>query len=164
MEDDFDLDGFYRTFSISFDADVFALTNSHDSEVYAELYLSEDGGPWIHYYTTDNFIIQGESEEDEYEVLTTLLNGYNAGYYNVLIDLYEVGYSDIVATYSSDDTVTLYGLPLESADYDEPYVEEVYVEHGGSISFITLLLGLIVILRLMFHYTNLTNYVIISTC
>jgi len=136
LEDDFDGDGYYQTFSVIFDADVYSYTSNYDSEVYAQLYLSKDGVNWQHYYTTDNFIIHADSNEDEYEVITTLLDGYSAGHYDVLIDLYEVGYEDIVATYSSDDSETLYGLSLESNDFDTPYVEEVHIYHsdGGSFS------------------------------
>lgn len=140
--EDFDQDGYYQTFSVTFDADVIT-TDTHDSAVvYAELYLSKDGGDWIHYYTTDDFIIYGESEDDEYEVYTTLNQGYIPGNYDVLIDLYEAGYSDIVATYSSDNSNELYALPLESSDYDIEYVEHHSHSHGhgGSNSVTALLL------------------------
>jgi len=147
IEDDFDGDGYYQTFSITFDADVYSYTNNYDSEVYAELYLSKDGVNWLHYYSTDNFIIHADTNEDEYEVITTLLDGYTAGHYDVLIDLYEVGYEGIVATYSSGDDEALYALPLESSDYDIPYVEEVHVHHksGGGLSLFSSLFVLIVV-------------------
>jgi hypothetical protein len=146
LEDDFDGDGYYQTFSVTFDADVYSHTNNYDSEVYAELYLSKDGVNWQHYYSTDNFIIHADTNDDEYEVITTLLDGYTAGHYDVLIDLYEVGYNDIVATYSSDDDAALYALSLESSDYDIPYVEEVHVHHksGGSNSILASLFILLV--------------------
>jgi len=151
LEDDFDGDGYYQTFSVTFDADVYSHTNNYDSEVYAELYLSKDGVNWLHYYSTDNFIIHADTDEDQYEVITTLLDGYYAGHYDVLIDLYEVGYDDIVATYSSDDNEALYALPLESNDFDTPYVEEVHIHHnsGGSMSiWVSLFIFFIVGLRL----------------
>lgn len=134
--EDFDEDGYFQTFSVTFDAD--AITTSYDDqfEVYAELYLSKNGGPWMHYYSTDNFIIDGESEDDIYEVYTTLDQGYPSDQYDVLIDLYEVGYDDIMASYSSNDTNDLYALPLESSDYDPTYSPVYIVEehHGGSSS------------------------------
>lgn len=132
--DDFDFDGYYRTFSVVFDADMYSYDSHDSSAVYARLYLSEDGGPWIHYYTTDDFIIHSDSDQDEYEVVTTFRSGYSSSHYDVLIDLYEVGYDGIVATYSADDNQSLYALPLESADYDQVYVETVEVHHGGSLS------------------------------
>ena len=137
--DDIDGDSFHQTFSVTFDADIFSYTSNQLGEVYALLYLSKNGGPWTHYYTTDSFIIDGDTDLDEYEVVTTFLSGYPTDYYDVLIDLYEVGYSDVVASYSSNDDNALYALPLESADYDEPYIEVVEV-HGGSMYVITLLI------------------------
>jgi len=143
LQDDFDGDGFYQTFSVIFDADIYSYTENQFGEVYALLYISKNGGPWSHYFTTDNFIIEGDTNLDEYEVITTFLSGYSSDYYDVLIDLYQVGYSDIVATYSSDDSNALYALPLESADYDEPYIEVVETSSGGSFSVVALLIILI---------------------
>lgn len=137
--EDYDADGFYQTFSVTFDADLITYSPYDQAMVYAELYLSENGGPWQHYYTTDDFIIYGESSDDNYEVYSTLSQGFNANHYDVLIDLYEVGYPSIVASYSSDDTNSLYALPLESSDYDVAYYEEVHI-HGGSGSLITILI------------------------
>jgi hypothetical protein len=144
LADDLDGDGFYQTFSVIFDADIYSYTASPWGEVYALLYLSKNGGPWVHYFTTDYFIIEGESDTDEYEVMTTFLSGYSADYYDVLIDLYQVGYNDIVASYSSDDDNALYALSLESADHDEPYIEVVQVHGGGSFSIMSLLIVLII--------------------
>jgi hypothetical protein len=147
--EDYDEDGFFQTFSVTFDADVIDTYNIDNANVYAELYLSKNGGEWIHYYTTDIYSIYGESENDEYEVYTTLNQGYFSDNYDVLIDLYEVGYSDIVATYSSDDTNELYALPLESSDYDPDYVEYHSESHGhggtNSILIICFLLSIVII-------------------
>lgn len=134
LQDDLDFDGYYRTFSVVFDADMYSYDSNDSSAVYARLYLSEDGGPWLHYYTTDDFIIHADSNQDEYEVITTFMSGYHSSNYDVMIDLYQVGYDGIVATYSSDDNQALYGLPLESADYDQVYVDTVEIHHGGSLS------------------------------
>lgn len=146
--EDFDDDGFFQTFSVTFDADVYNTVFSDHAVVYAELYLSKNGGDWIHYYTTDDFSIYGESDDDEYEVYTTLNQGYIPEYYDVLIDLYEVGYNDVVATYSSNDTNELYALPLESSDYDPDYVEYHSESHGhgGSSSMLILSLLLAIVL------------------
>jgi hypothetical protein len=148
LQDDYDSDGFYQTFSVSFDADIVSYTHNQLGEVYALLYISNNGGPWTHYYTTDDFIIEGETDLDEYEVITTFLSGYSTDHYDILIDLYQVGYSDIVASYSSDDSNALYALSLESADYDEPYeapyIEVVEISHGGSFSMSLLLLFLLI--------------------
>jgi len=141
LQNDDDRDGFYQTFSVIFDADI----NSDIGNVYARLYLSHDGGPWIHYYTTDNFTIYNDSEQDAYEVITTFRDDYPAGYYDILIDLYQVGYSGIVATYSADNNSALFALPLESSHNDDLYVEDVYLYHGGSFSVMLLILLLTVL-------------------
>lgn len=140
--EDFDGDGYFQTFSVTFDADVHGDQSNEHARVYGELYLSKDGGDWVHYYTTDYFNIYGESEEDEYEVYTTLNQGYTANGYDVLIDLYEEGYDDIVASYSSDDANELYALPLESSNHDVVYVKEYHSEshgHGGTNSLLIIM-------------------------
>ncbi|MFT6987844.1 MAG: hypothetical protein ACJAT7_003709, partial [Psychromonas sp.] len=153
LQNDFDSDGFYQTFSVVFDADLYSYDNNDLGEVYARLYISEDGGPWIHYYSSDDFIIHGESDQDEYEVITTFREGYHSGHYDILIDLYQVGYDGIVATYSADDNSALYALPLESADYDRVYVDSVYIQHGGSLSTVLLiLLALLLASRVLLRF------------
>lgn len=150
---DNDVDGFYQTFSVTFDADLIGFGSYERADVYAELYLSRDGGPWIHYYATDIFTIIGDSSDDDFEVLTTLHTGYPADYYDVLIDLYEVGFDDIVATISSDDTDNLYALPLESSDRDDIYIGDSSSEGhgGGSLSLFGLfILGCLSLKRRLF--------------
>ena len=144
--EDIDEDGYFQTFSVTFDADLLSPAINDQAVVYADLYLSENGGPWILYFSTDDFVITGDTTEDEFEVITQLESGYRPNNYDVLIDLYEAGYSDVVATYSSNDSNELYGLPLESSDYDPEYIEvEVHSEHrGGSVGlFIFMLLALL---------------------
>lgn len=143
LEEDLDGDGYYQTISINFDADIYSFSGVFSSEVYAELYISRGDEPWQHFYTTDNFFITADSSEDSYEVISTFLSGYPSDHYDVLIDLYQVGYSEVVASYSAYDSASLYAIPIESADDDQPYIE-YYEEHGGSISltfiFVALLL------------------------
>lgn len=131
--EDRDYDGFHRSFSVTFDADVYSNYPDESVPVYAELYLSRNGGDWVRYFTTETFYIRGANELDDYEVVTTLADGYGTDHYDVLIDLYEVGYSDVVATISSDDTDDLYALPLESANYDREQEVVIEVEGGGSL-------------------------------
>jgi len=150
LYEDYDGDGYYQTFSVTFDADIYSYTDNQLGEVYALLYLSKNGGPWTHYFTTDTFLIEGDTDSDEYEVISTFVSGYASDHYDVLIDLYHIGHSDIVASFSSDDSDALYALPIESADYDEPYVEVIeVVEHsGGSMYWLVFLLLNIVLLRI----------------
>ncbi|WP_394128988.1 choice-of-anchor H family protein [Shewanella maritima] len=132
LYDDFNYNGFYQTFTVTFDADILGPTGYEIANVYAEMYLSKNGGPWERYYTTDIFTIEGDRSDDDYEVLTTLASGYPTDHYDVLIDLYEVGYSDIVATISSEDVDSLYALPLESSDWDIDAAEVIIVEEYSS--------------------------------
>lgn len=136
--EDIDFDGYYQTFSVTFDADVYSQYQTEGAQVFADLYLSKDGGPWELYHTTDVFLIIDDTSDDEIEVVTTLDLGYPTGYYDVLVDLYDLGYTQPVATISSEDVDSLYALPLESADRDEIIVVERYsssvVIAGGSMS------------------------------
>ena len=137
LVDDYDADGYYQTFSVTFDADILTYSLFDQADVYAQLYLSFNGGPWQHYLTTDVFTLYGESSDDEYSIHTRLDQGYLTGEYDVLIDLYEVGYTDIVATYSALDDIALIALPLESEEYDIAYVEQSHTDihhYGGSIN------------------------------
>ena len=160
LQDDFDRDGYYQTFSVIFDADIYSYDGNDIGEVYARLYLSEDGGPWFHYYTTNNFIIHSDSDQDEYEVITNFKEGYSPSHYDILIDLYQVGYAGIVASYSSEDNQALYALPLESADHDQVYVDAVYIHHGGSLSALSLIMLLLLLgsrltgFKLRFQYAR----------
>lgn len=157
LQNDNDRDGFYQTFSVIFDADING--GSNIGNVYAQLYLSHDGGPWTHYYTTDTFTIYNESEQDAYEVITTFRDSCPPGYYDVLIDLYQVGYSGIVATYSADNNSALFALPLESSNNDELYIEAAYIYHGGSLSggvLVMLLTVLIIRLKNVLPFNNST--------
>ena len=165
--EDYDSDGYYQTFSVTFDADLITYNPHDEAVVYAELYLSENGGPWQHYYTTDSFIIHGESADDAFEVYSTLAQGFNPNHYDVLIDLYEVGYPNIVASYSSDDSNSLYALPLESSDYDVEYIEyyeETYI-YGGSYSLAALFIMILTLLlrKIKFASRKSTRYNILFT-
>ena len=114
---DRDQDGYYREFQIRFDAD----SDIGDALVYARLYLRRVGeADWQLYHTTDDFWIYGRSDSDDYYVTTTLDDGFATSEYDVLIDLYEVGFSGIVATLDASDDVDLLDLPLEEAGLDVP--------------------------------------------
>lgn len=160
--DDIDYDGFYRTFSVSFDADVYGIYAGQRARVFADLYLSRNGGPWELYFTTEPFIIFDDTNEDEFEVLTTLDLGFSTQHYDVLIDLYELGYSDIVATVSGEQLDSLYALPLESADRDIYVVETVTTSvslGAGSFSKSMILMLVLVIAGRIFMNSRSKNIV-----
>jgi len=111
---DEDEDGFYQNLRISFDADV----SGDTAWVYAKLYLSLEGGPWNHYFTTDVFSIRGDASDDDYDVVTRLLDGYPSGYYDVLIELYDADYDLLVVNYGPYEDRDLAALPLEDSGRD----------------------------------------------
>lgn len=111
---DQDLDGYYSEFSVDFDAD----TNFTYADVFAELYLSLNGGPWELYHVTQVFEIQGWSYNDDYQVTTLLTEGYPPGSYDILIDLIDTYDNSLVATVSADTNYQLAELPLEDTSYE----------------------------------------------
>jgi hypothetical protein len=114
---DRDGDGFHREFRIRFDADVIV----GDAQVFAKLYLRRYGdADWLLYHVTDDFWINGGSSSDDYFVTTVLEDGYASAEYDVLIDLYEVGYSGVVATLDASESLALSLLPLEEISVDAP--------------------------------------------
>ena len=151
LSHDEDGDGFYHHLRVTFDADV----DWGDAHVYARLYLSYEGGPWNHYYTTDLFHILEDASYDDYEVVTQLLEGYPTGYYDVLIELYEADWDEHVASYGPYEDLALSALPLEDQERDlfdaDPYAAPISHSHGGggSLGLLgLLLLGLVGGLRL----------------
>jgi hypothetical protein len=131
LRSDRDDDGYHSEFRVRFDADV----RVGDALVYAKLYLRRAGeSEWYLYRETDDFWIYGQSEDDDYYVTTTLDAGYSTGEYDVLIDLYESGYSGIVATLGPAESGELSYLPLEEVGLDVPIelagysIGEVYTD------------------------------------
>jgi len=140
---DFDGDGYHHAINVYFDVDV-----SYDrATVYAKLYLGRDGGPWSQYFTTDLFSIHIDDVGDAYEVETELLEGYEPGYYSVLIEIYSLDHAYMVASEVLDYHYLGRDVMIEDRSWDEPYEEVFYEEHdshgGGSMT--TLLLFFLII-------------------
>ncbi len=136
---DDDDDGFYHRLKVSFDADV----DGGEAWVYARLYLSLEGGPWNHYFTTEVFPITGDASDDAYDVVTRLLDGYPTGYYDVLIELYDADYDLLVVNFGPYEDRDLAVLPLEDS-----YRDSYYESDGGGGAFgpgllVLALLGLV---------------------
>lgn len=114
---DRDGDTFYSEFRVRFDADSLV----GDALVYAKLYLCRVGEDdcWL-YHETDDFWIFGESDDDDYFVTTTLDDGFATSEYDVILDLYEVGFDGSVATIGAADSSALALLPLEEVGLDVP--------------------------------------------
>jgi hypothetical protein len=125
---DFDGDGYYHQIRVTFDIDV----SYQEATVYAKLYLSRNGEPWSQYYTTDLFHIDGDSYADVYEVDTELVEGYQPGYYAVLIEVYSLNHAHMVASEVLDYYYLGRNVPLEDLAWDEPYDDYYYEEYSVS--------------------------------
>ncbi len=112
---DFNYDGFYHRFSVTFDAD----TAFDSAYVYAKIYLSYEGGPWNHYATSDDYPIYLDSENDTMTIETELDDGFSPGYYDVRIELYDADYNEWLLSYGPYDDPSLRALPLEDSYYDD---------------------------------------------
>lgn len=136
---DHDRDGYYHGIDLLFDADTYHAF----AEVYAVVYLSQDGGPWNEYAVTEDFTLFGSSSEDEYVIVTELVSGYPPGSYDILIELFDAWDNSFLAWYGPEDTSELAFLPLEDASRDVADTTNVIVvnrEGGGSAGLIFILL------------------------
>ncbi len=145
---DLDGDGFHHALNVFFDVDV----SVDSATVYAKLYLSREGEPWIQYFTTDLFTIHVDDLSDAYEVETELMEGYVPGYYSVLIEIYSLDHAHMVASEVLDYHTLGKDVMIEDRYRDEPYVEssseyyeeEYYYSSGGG-SFAPLLIFFLII-------------------
>jgi hypothetical protein len=156
---DDDHDGFYHSITVSFDVDV----TVDEGTIYAKLYLSHEGGPWIPYYTTDLFSIYEDSVFDRYEVTTELVGGYPTGYYDVLIEVYSLNHAYQVASEVLDYSYLGRDTMLEDSSRDEPVdtyyydeYEEISFSHGAGNTGLTLLIILILIQVMIVARSSLT--------
>ena len=127
---DDDGDGYYHYLRVSFDADTFFT----DAYVYAELYLSWDGETWERYFVTEDFLLQGSTSLDEYEIETEFVTGYPTGLYDVLIELYDADFGDFVGEFGPLQSSDFSILPIEDLEHDglPPPPVTISHEHGGS--------------------------------
>ncbi len=154
---DDDLDGFYHHFSLSIDAD----TLFDHAAVYARVYLSYEGAPWVHYATSDRYPIYADSSSDRFTIETELTDGFATGYYDIRIELFDAASDEWLLSYGPYEDDSLAALPLEDARGDEPVVivqpvvvatgAEVVIEargaHTGSMSPAWMLIPAMVSLR-----------------
>ena len=132
LSGDLDYDGYYHRIKISFDADV----DSALETVYAKLYLSHQGSVWKQYASSDLFEIRYDDSADRYEIITELIEGYQPGYYEVLIELHSLHHSGIVASRIVEFDDLGFVLSLEDLDHDESPADTYYYSgYGVSGSF-----------------------------
>jgi len=82
---DLDFDGMYSSFRVSLDLD----SNGYSQDVYAVMYLSQNGGTWQEYAVTGNFTVTGSSNHDRISIETELESGYYSGNYDHYIEVYD---------------------------------------------------------------------------
>ncbi len=143
---DLDRDGYYHGIDLLFDADTLYAF----ADVYAVVYLSLDGGPWNEYGATEDFTIFGTSGDDDYVLVTELIEGYPAGSYDILIELFDAYDDTFLAWIGPEDTSELAFLPLEDANRDSAVVPDVVVVNrggGGSLGWLLLLSLMLVAVR-----------------
>ena len=140
--DDYDHNGFYSEFSLSFDLDV----EYGSADVYAEIYIRQHGYDFELLHVTEIFTIWHHAAYDSYEVTSTLLENYPSAYYDLHIELYDAYGSpyEPVAIADSDYYAELYALPLESRHYHATG-SAVSVSYGGTGSPFLALLSLILV-------------------
>ena len=133
---DDDGDGYYHYLRVRFDAD----TLFTDAYVYAELYLSWDGETWERYFVSEDFLIQGSTSLDEYEVETEFVTGYPTGLYDVLIELYDADFQEYVDEFGPLQSSAFSILPIEDLEHDSLAPPVVTISHGhggaGSVSWL----------------------------
>lgn len=137
---DHDGDGYFQGIDLLFDADTYFSS----ADVYAVVYLSYEGGPWNEYAATENFTIVGTSSDDDYVVVTELVDGYPSGSYDILIELFDAYDDAFLAFIGPDDTSELAFLPLEDSFRDTPFVPDTIIvdNHGGGSLGWLMMLGL----------------------
>ncbi len=120
---DYDQDGHYSGFGISFDVD----TVRNFAPVYAVLYLSLEGGPWNEYAVTGQFTISGSGADDTVTVETELEAGYPSGRYDHYIEIYDARTHVLLTEYGPHDSHYWSGLLFEGYDHDR-------VNFGASVT------------------------------
>lgn len=128
LDGDLDGDGYYHFLTVVFDVDSVYTA----AWVFAEIYLSHDGEHWEHLYSTDDFLVEGQTAFDEYQVETELVEGYPRGYYDVLIEIYDADYVEYVDEFGPAQSPAMSLLPLEDMEADGvPPPPVVIVEEDG---------------------------------
>ncbi len=112
LHQDYDSDGYYSNFSITFDFG----TQTSPTDVYAVLYVSNHNGGWIEYAVTGNFTIGAAT--NTHTIYATLDTGYQTGYYDHYIEIYDAYTHDYLTGFGPEDSHVLHGLPIESTSYD----------------------------------------------
>lgn len=139
---DYDRDGYYSRFTLSFEPEVMA---GYD-RVYADIYLSYEGRTWDYLTSTSVHRISAAGGSNVINITSELDYGYPPGEYDVLIELRDA-YTDRLLVSAGPDTEGALGfLPLEDSEYDSDSYNygigvDYYAYGSGSLGLSTLLIG-----------------------
>lgn len=125
--DDFDADGYFTYLRVVFDID----TDYYDADVFVRLFLRGSDDRWAMIFESDVFPIFGNSGADDYEVETELVSGFPRDHYDLLIEVYEAPFGDLVVEYGSLENPALGFLPLEDISSDGALPPPVAISSGG---------------------------------
>jgi len=117
---DDDKDGYFSGFSLTVDADTYF----QQAQIYASIGLQRAYGQRERLHTTANFTIYSNELSDEYRIDIDLLSNYQAGEYDLFIDLHDAYDHRLLDSVSAMDFSNLFRLPLESEDLDRYYESE----------------------------------------
>lgn len=146
---DEDGDGYHHEFSVTIDVD----TLFEHSVIYADLYLSYQGGPWIYYASSNVMDIYSDEYDDTFSIETKLVNGYPTGYYDMKINVYDAQTDQYLLSYDHHNDDSLYAIPLEDSNRDSyyHYESDLVVSHGtGSNDWLGLLMLFSLLIKFRF--------------
>ena len=142
---DNDHDGYFGGFSLSFDVD----TSYGSQDIYATIFLQRGNESPLVLLTTNTFRIYGRSGSDVYRVEAQLVDRYQAGEYQVRIDIHDAHNGRVLDSVDDQSFRNLRNLPLEAEPYHDGATSDAFVTEyagfGGPA--LLLMLGLALVLR-----------------
>jgi len=117
--DDLDNDQHYSSLRLSFDVD----TIYSSADIQAFVYIRTAGHEWQTLLDTDTYTIYGDSSDDVISIETQLHSGFNADYYDIMVEVYDIDEQVVVAELDSTHNWQLDNLALESIDYEQEQIE-----------------------------------------
>lgn len=128
---DRDDDGFFSGFELTLDVD----TELSSLDVYAVVELTDSAGFVTLAHDTADFRVHGYSSADRYRVEVELLQGHDAGYRDLRIEVRDARDGQLLDQVSAHEFRNLAALPLESerggfADDDPYHADGRPVDHG----------------------------------
>ena len=141
---DYDHDGYFGGFSLSFDVD----TSYGDRDIYATIFLQLRHQSLVKLHTTEVFTIYSRSGADVYRIDAELVDNYQAGDYQVHIDIHDARNGVVLDSVSHESFRNLRNLPLEAEPYHDTTSAVIVTEFAGfSGPVLLLMLGLTALLR-----------------